>query len=655
MRHKTTPFIEWEPAISPEEVFSDVVGLAEIHVEGKNVYWLEMRPSEKGRCVIARRDEKDKIKDVTPPGFNVRTKVHEYGGGAYTVFRDSVYFVNLDDQRIYHQPGDSSEARPLTPLKNGDGSLGKYASLTVSPDGKKLLFVYEKEYDKNKENGNYLAVLDLNSERISEPEIMVEGCDFYADPVFSPTGDKVAWLQWNHPDMPWNSTELMIGTFAEDAIYDVKKVDGGAGKSICFPLFDQEGRLYYVVDIMVDDASSPENWWNLYCYTCTGEIEQVTAERAEFGEPNWVFGQSNYDFLPGNRMVAKMVRDGTACLVVIDTGKKSLYVVENDLSCYSSIRTDDAGRVFFIGANSKKTAAVCFIDIGSGSGSKKAGVLKKSSRIEMLDKDISIPVAITYPTEDGKQQAHAFLYMPKNGRFRAPADENPPLLVMAHGGPTSRTDDSFSFIVQFWTSAGFALIDVNYRGSTGYGRKYRDALLSRWGIIDIGDVADAVRYLIKEKKVEPSRVAVRGGSAGGYVVQRVMTQHPDLFSVGASYYGIGDLTTLVEQTHKFESRYIDNLVGTKLPEGEREYRARSPINHLDKLKAPMIIFQGSDDRIVSPDCSREVARILRKRGIRHEYIEYEGEAHGFRAKKSNVDSLNREFTFYREIFSENLT
>ncbi len=652
MRHKTTPFIEWEPAISPEEVFSDVVGLAEIHVEGKNVYWLEMRPSEKGRCVIARRDEKDKIKDVTPPGFNVRTKVHEYGGGAYTVFRDSVYFVNLDDQRIYHQPGDSSEARPLTPLKNGDGSLGKYASLTVSPDGKKLLFVYEKEYDKNKENGNYLAVLDLNSERISEPEIIVEGCDFYADPVFSPTGDKVAWLQWNHPDMPWDSTELMIGTFAENAIYDVKKVDGGAGKSICFPLFDREGRLYYVVDIMVDDASSPENWWNLYCYTCTGEIEQVTAERAEFGEPHWVFGQSNYDFLPGNRIVAKMVRDGTACLVVIDTGKKSLSVVENDLSCYSSIRTDDAGRVFFIGANSKKTAAVCFIDIGSGS--KKAGVLKKSSRIEMLDKDISIPVAITYPTEDGKQ-AHAFLYMPKNGRFRAPANEKPPLLVMAHGGPTSRTDDSFSFIVQFWTSAGFALIDVNYRGSTGYGRKYRDALLSRWGIIDIGDVADAVRYLIKEKKVEPSRVAVRGRSAGGYVVQRVMTQHPDLFSVGASYYGIGDLTTLVEQTHKFESRYIDNLVGTKLPEGEREYRARSPINHLDKLKAPMIIFQGSDDRIVSPDCSREVARILRKRGIRHEYIEYEGEAHGFRAKKSNVDSLNREFTFYREIFSENLT
>lgn len=655
MRHKTTPFIEWEPAISPEEVFSDVVRLSEVQVEDRNVYWLEMRPSEKGRCVIARRDEKGEIKDVTPPGFNVRTRVHEYGGGAYTVFRDSIYFVNFDDQRIYHQPGDFSEARPLTLLKNGDGSLGKYASLTVSPDGKKLLFVYEKEYDNNRENENYLAVLDLNSERISEPEIIAEGCDFYADPVFSPTGDKVAWLQWNHPDMPWDRTELMIGTFTENAICDVKKVDGGEGKSICFPRFDREGRLYYVMDIMVNDASSPENWWNLYRYTCTGEIEQVTAERAEFGEPHWVFGQSNYDFLPGNRIIAKMVRNGTACLVVIDTEKKSMSVVENDLSSYSSIRTDEADKVFFIGANSKKTAAVCFMDIGSdsGSGSKKAGVLKKSSRIEMQEKDISIPVAIAYPTEDGKQ-AHAFLYMPKNGRFSAPTDENPPLLVMAHSGPTSRTDDSFSFITQFWTSAGFAVIDVNYRGSTGYGRKYRDALLSRWGIIDTGDVADAVRYLVKEKKVEPSRVAVRGGSAGGYMVQRVMTQYPDLFSVGASYYGIGDLTTLVEQTHKFESRYIDNLVGAKLPEGEREYRARSPINHLDKLEAPMIIFQGSDDRIVTPDCSREVARILRKRGIRHEYVEYEGEAHGFRTKKSNVDSLNREFTFYREIFSENL-
>ncbi|MEA1924707.1 MAG: prolyl oligopeptidase family serine peptidase [Candidatus Altiarchaeota archaeon] len=646
MINKKTPFIEWKPVISPDDVFSDVVGLGEIQVEEGNVYWLEMRPAEKGRYVLVGRDAGGGIRDITPPGFNVRTRVHEYGGGAYTVFGNSIYFVNFRDQRIYHQLGDSREAHPLTPRKNQDGSLGKYASLTVSPGGEKLLFVYEKEYD-SRENRNFLGVLDLNSGHVSEPEIIAEGCDFYADPVFSPSGEKVAWLQWDHPNMPWDSTELMIGEFRENTLSDVRRVDGGRDRSICFPRFDGEGRLYYVMDGVAGDTSSPMNWWNLYCYT--SEIDQITAERAEFGEPHWVFGQSNYDFLPDNGIIAKMVRDGTACLVVVDPEKRSLSPVGNDLSSYRSIRTDNEGRVFFIGASSRKTAAVCSLDVGSG----KVSVLKKSARIELRGRDISLPASITYPTRDGRH-AHAFLYMPKNSRFSAPADEKPPLLVMAHGGPTGRAGDSFSFITQFWTSSGFAVVDVNYRGSAGYGRRYRDALLSLWGVIDAGDVADAIRYLVKEKRVDPLRVAVRGGSAGGYMVQRVMTLYPDLFRAGASYFGIGDLITLVEQTHKFESRYIGNLVGARLPEGGREYRDRSPINHLDRLNAPLIIFQGSDDRIVTPDCSREVAQVLEKRGIRYEYIEYKGEAHGFRTKKSNVDSLDKEFAFYREIFSENI-
>jgi len=645
MKNKKASFIKWEPAISSEEVFSDVVGLSEILVECGNTYWLEMRPFEKGRYVIVRRDGRGDVKDVTPPGFNVRTRVHEYGGGAYTVFKHSIYFVNFKDQRIYHQPEDSPKAHPITPLKNRDGSLGKYASLTVSPDGKRLLFVYEKEHDK-RENENFLGALNLNSRRISEPQIMAKGSDFYADPVFSPTGKKVVWLQWNHPDMPWDSTELMLGIFEKDGISNVKKVDGGGDKSVCFPRFDGNGRLYYVMDMRADDASLPENWWNLYCYT--GRIQQITAEHAEFGEPHWVFGQSNYDFLPDNRIIAKIVREGASRLVIVNPVKKSISLVKNDLSSYRSIRTDGNGRVFFIGASNRKNAAVYSLDINSES--RGISVLRKSSHIEMRNKDISLPKHITYPTKDGGE-SHAFLYMPKNGRFSAPAGERPPLLVVVHGGPTGMTGSSFSFIIQFWTSAGFAVIDVNYRGSTGYGRKYRDALLSRWGVIDAEDVADAVQYLVKEMKVDPSRVAIRGGSAGGYMVQRVMTQYPDLFSVGASYFGIGNLTTLVKHTHKFESRYIDNLVGARFPHGKKEYMDRSPINHIERLKAPMIIFQGADDRIVTPDCSREVAQILGKRGIRHEYIEYKGEAHGFRTKKSNVDSLNREFVFYREVFN----
>ena len=632
------PFIEWKPAITPEEVFSDVVGLNEIHVEGQRTYWLEMRPVENGRCVVVQRDSG--VSDITPPGFNVRTRVHEYGGGAYTVFKDAIYFVNFWDQRIYYQSKDSSDAVPLTPLTNEDGSLGKYAALTVSPDGTKLLFVYEKEYN-DKENENFLAVFDLDAKGRSEPQIIAKGCDFYADPVFSPTGKKVAWLQWDHPDMPWDSTELMMGTFEGNTLHDVKKVaDGG---SICFPRFDREGKLYYVMDKVVDDESSSENWWNLYCYT--GTVEQITTEHAEFGEPHWVFGQSSYDFLPDNRIIAKMVKAGAEYLVVIDPEKKSLSVVETGLSCYSNLRTDEQGRVYFIGASDEKTFAIYCLDIAS----KRLEILKKSSSMVMRSEDISVPEFFAYPTKDGNQ-AYGYLYMPKNSRYTVPADDKPPLLVIAHGGPTGSAKRGFFAIIQFWTSAGFAVIDVDYRGSTGYGRRYRDELLSRWGVTDAEDVADAVRYLIKEAKIDGTRVAVRGGSAGGYMVQRVMTQYPDLFSVGASYYGIGNLTTLAEQTHKFESRYIGNLVGSDAD--EEEYKERSPINHLDRLKAPMIIFQGTEDKIVTPDCSREMARNLKERGIRYEYVEYEGETHGFRIKKNNVDSLEREFAFYRSVFSK---
>ena len=644
MRSKKSSFIEWKPAISPDEVFSDVVGLSEVQVEGKKVYWLELRPYEEGRYVIVQQDEKGKVKDITPAGFNVRTRVHEYGGGAYTVFRDSIYFVNFKDQRIYHQLEGSSKVIPITPSKNRDGSLGKYAHLSVSPDGKRLLFVYEKEYD-DRENENFLGVLDIDSEHIAEPTIIAGGYDFYADPVFSPSGDKIAWLQWNHPHMPWDSTELMLGTFRGNALYNVKRVDGGEGKSICLPRFDKKERLYYVMDKVVDDASSPDNWWNIYRYTDV--IEQITAERAEFGEPHWVFGQSNYDFLPDNRIIAKMVKEGRESLVIVEPEKKSLSLIENDLSNFSYIKTDEEGRVFFVGASSKKAQAVCSIEVNSDF--KKVRVLKKSSKIEMQEEDISIPVHLSYPTKDGKE-AYAFLYMPKNSKFTTPPGEKPPLLVIVHGGPTSRADDSFSFLVQFWTSGGFAVIDVNYRGSTGYGRRYRDTLISKWGLIDAEDVKDAVQYLIKQRRVDPQRIAVRGGSAGGYMVQRVMTQYPQVFKVGASYYGIGDLTTLVDETHKFESRYIDNLVGARLPEGRDQYQARSPINYLDRLKAPMIIFQGSDDRIVTPECSREVARVLKEKGIKYDYIEYKGEQHGFRSKKSKVDSLKREYKFYSEVF-----
>jgi len=506
MEPQKTRYIDWKPALSAEAVFSDIAGLHELLIDGKKTYWLEMRPAEKGRYVIVQRDATGKMSDVTPAHINVRTKVHEYGGGAYTVFKGVIYCVNFTDQRLYRQSEKSSRVQPLTPEKNEDGSLGKYASLTVSPDGNTLLVVYEKEYE-DLENGNSLAVLDLTAEEVAEPKIIAKGCDFYADPIFSSTGKKVAWLQWNHPHMPWDRSELMLATFNGEGLQNVKKVAGGDGYSICHPRFDARNTLYFVMDKAVDEDAAPGNWWNLYRYT--DKVEQITAERAEFGEPHWVFGQRTYDFLSDNRIIAKMVKNGRDYLAIVDPETKSLSMVDLDVSQYSTIITDAEDRVFFIGASTRTTTAIYSLDIES----QNLQVLRKSSSIAMNRDDISLPAFIAYPTSDG-EQAHAFLYLPKNRRYIAPDDDKPPLLVLAHGGPTALTNGSLSFIIQFWTSAGFAVIDVDYRGSTGYGRRYRDALLSRWGIIDAEDVADAVRYVIREGKVDESRIAVRGGSAG---------------------------------------------------------------------------------------------------------------------------------------------
>ncbi len=644
-------FVEWEPAVSPEQVFSGEIGLNELQFEGGRLYWIEMRPSEKGRYVIVKKNETGEIRDVIPREFNARTRVHEYGGGSYTVFNGTVYFVNFSDQRIYKGTEKSSDVYPLTPSKNKDGSLGKYASLKVSPDGRYLLFVYEKEYPE-RENENFIAVLDLKDREILEPEIIAKGCDFYADPIFSRDGKRIAYLQWRHPDMPWDSTELMLGNFKSGRVEGIEKVDGGRGISICFPKFAPDGKLYYVKDSRVRNPRMVENWWNIYRYT--DKVERITSLKAEFGEPHWVFGQSRYGFLLDGKIIAKMLMDEEEYLTFINPETKRMAsLLETGLSSYRCLQTDRKNRVFFIGASGMKNSGVYSLTLSQnaimGIINKEPHLIKSPSSVKMKEQDISVAQPIEYPTRDGKK-AYAFFYYPKNSHFSTPDGEKPPLLVIAHGGPTGRTTGSFSPVVQFWTSAGFAVVDVNYRGSTGYGRRYRDALLSRWGLIDTSDVADAVRYLIRKKMVSSDRVAVRGGSAGGYMVQRVMTEYPDLIKVGASYYGIGNLVTLTEQTHKFESRYIDNLVGEKFSVSGRRYKRRSPISHINRLKAPMIIFQGTDDKIVTPECSREVADALKERGIRYEYVEYEGEAHGFRSKESRVDSLKKEFAFYRRLF-----
>ncbi|MFX0062150.1 MAG: prolyl oligopeptidase family serine peptidase [Candidatus Hermodarchaeota archaeon] len=637
------PYNQWKPVITPEEVFSDLISLGEIKIVDKNIYWLELRPAEQGRVILVKCDESGKVSDITSKDYWIRTRVHEYGGGAYILNQQFVYFANFKDQRLYCQSLKGNQApRPLTPEKNKDGSLGKYAALELSPDGKTIVFVYEKEYT-DRENKNFIAALDLTNE-ITEPIILASGSDFYANPKISPDGRKIVWLKWNHPNMPWNGTELILADFngKKLRVTSDQKITGGIDISVCLPKFDQQGNLYFVMDEANQEEDSPKNWWNIYCYK-NGAIKPITTELIEFGLPQWVFGQSNYAFLSNGRLVCITVKDGKNSLALVDPKTKEFNLIDFPFTEYYSLAVDANDDLVIIGASPVALPAVVKLNPIS----LEVTILKKSSTIKMSEEDISIPKFISYPTSDG-HVAYAQLYLPKNSKYEAPEYDKPPLLVIVHGGPTGRTGSGLYLTKQFWTSQGYAILDVDHRGSTGYGRKYRDELLGKWGVIDAHDVEDGVSYLLKKGLID-KKIAIRGGSAGGYAVQRALTLFPDLFGVGASYFGIGNLITLVEETHKFESRYIDWLMGASLPEGVEIYKERSPINHLDKLRAPMIIFQGSEDKVVTPEVSREMARTLKKHGIEHEYIEYEGETHGFRSKKTNIDALNREARFYKKV------
>ncbi|MFW9996372.1 MAG: prolyl oligopeptidase family serine peptidase [Candidatus Odinarchaeota archaeon] len=638
------PFNLWKPVVSEEEVFSDATDFESIKVVGKRVYWLESRPAEKGRIIIIQRDPSGTLTNIIPEGYYVRTRVHEYGGLAYTVTDKHVFFVNFSDQRIYKQnlAGNCTPV-PLTPEMNADGSLGKYAVLSVTSDNKTLVFVYEKEF-ADKENENYIAAIDLTSKKLNEPKILVDGNDFYGDPVISPDGHHIAWLTWNHPHMPWETTKLMLADLDCEklVINNVKTIAGGPGVSVCYPKFDSNNTLYFILDEAGKSEDNPKNWWNIYRYN--GEqVESVTSELVEFGAPMWTLGRSLYTFLSQDRLVGWYLKGGKSHLGLVNLSTLNLTTLDLDFDSFYSIQVDSEDNLYLIASSPTNPKTIVKLDLKS----KKMTVLKTSRDRVIDDEDISVPKAISYPVSDGKK-AYAHLYLPKNSNYEAPDDDRPPLLVMVHGGPTGRVYTDFSVYKQFWTSQGYAVLDVDYRGSTGYGRQYRDDLYGKWGVIDTEDIKDAVTFLINEQIVA-KKVTIRGGSAGGYAVQRALTLYPDLFQCGASYFGIGNLFTLVKLIHKFESHYIFSLIGVNLPEGEQVFNERSPINSLDNLKSPMIILQGSDDKIVTPENSREIVKMLEKLGIEHEYIEYEGETHGFRRKENQIDALKREAAFFKRI------
>lgn len=625
------PCGSWRSPITSDLIVSGSVNLGNCAVDEQDIYWLEGRPAEGGRSVLVRRTPDGRRSDVTPSPFNVRTRVHEYGGGAYTVQDRHAFFSHFGDGQLYHQsPGEAP--RPLT---NVDGL--RYADMVVDKARDRLICVREDHTGFEGEVVNTLVSVRLSGDEGGT--VLIAGNDFYASPRVSPDGRKLAWLTWNHPYMPWDGTELWTGDIAPDgSIQQAVRVAGAIGtESIFQPEFSPDGTLYFVSD--------RNGWWNLYRWVA-GEVEPLVEMNAEFGVPQWVFGLSTYAFVAQNRILCTYITDGQWQLANIDMATRTLTPIASPWTYIADIV---AGPGFAVFRGGSATLPNRVIRIGADNVST---VLRTSTEISLDDGYLSIPQSIEFPTT-GNRTAFAFFYPPNNKDYLAPGGERPPLITISHGGPTSATASLFSLSIQYWTSRGFAVIDVNYGGSTGYGRAYRERLNGTWGVVDVDDCVHGARWLVDQRLVDGRRLAIRGGSAGGYTTLAALTFR-DAFQVGASYFGISDIALLASDTHKFESRYMERLVGP-WPDSKDLFYARSPIHFADQLSCPVIFFQGLDDKVVPPNQAEDMVDKLRSKGVPVAYLTFEGEGHGFRKADNIKRTLDGELYFYSKIFGFALT
>ena len=620
------PYGSWKSPISANLISTEGRRIIEAVADGEDIYWIEIRPTENGRYVIVRRSPDGQTTDVTPAPFNARTRVHEYGGAAFIVNDGVVYFSNFADQRLYRQTAES-DPQPVTP----EGGL-RYADSVVDTKRNRLICVREDHTDTGNEAVNALVGIGLDGS--DDVQVLVNGNDFYSSPRLSPDGTRLAWMTWNHPNMPWDGAELWIGEISADgSLGRTECVAGGLDESIFQPEWSPDGTLYFVSD--------RTNWWNLYRYR-DGTVEPVCEMEAEFGRPQWIFGMSTYQFVSANQIICTYTQDGIWHLGSLDTVTRSLDRIETPYTSISNLQAIPGG-VLFNASSSTESGSIVRLDLTT----REFEIVCRSSEIKIDSGYFSPPQAIEFPTEGGLT-AHAFFYPPQNRDYTAPADDLPPLVVISHGGPTSATSTALDLEIQYWTSRGIAVLDVNYGGSSGYGRAYRQRLNGQWGLVDVDDCVNGARYLAEKGYVDPNRLAIRGGSAGGYTTLSALTFCDD-FKAGASYYGISDLEALTRDTHKFESRYLDSLIGP-YPERRDRYRERSPIHFTDHLSCPLILFQGLEDKVVPPNQAEMMVEALRAKGLPVAYVPFEGEQHGFRRSENIQRSLEAELYFYGKVF-----
>ena len=634
---KSASYGAWRSPISAAQLTAATIGLQDLTLNGDNAYWIESRPTEAGRSVVVQRDPHGVITDRTPAPFNTRTRVHEYGGAAYTVHRNTLFFSNFTDQRIYRQtPNDTPQ--PITP-----DQPARYADLTIDPHHDRIICVSEDHHPQHNSTEPINRLTAIALDKRTPPRTLVEGNDFYAAPRPSPTGDQLAWITWNHPNMPWDGTQLWLARVdADAAITNARQIAGGPNEAITHPAWSPDGILHFVSD--------RTGWGNLYRVTADDEVQpilKIDAQReAELSDPAWVFGLSTYAFASPDRIIAAIAQNGTRRLAQIDIPNGDLTVIDTPSTDLRYLRATPT-HVYFIGGSPTEAPAVVRRDLTS----RQTTVLKRSSETTLDPNELSPPQTIAFPSTNSAT-AHAFYYPPHNPRHSAPAGERPPLIVRSHGGPTTASTNTLNLRNQYWTSRGFAVVDVNYGGSTGYGRAYRERLNGQWGVVDVDDCVAAATYLAERGDVDAQRLIITGGSAGGYTTLCALTFR-DRFAAGAAYYGVSDAESLARDTHKFEARYLDSLIGP-YPQAADLYRDRSPVHAADQLACPVIFFQGLEDEIVPPSQTETMVDALRNRGIPVAYLPFKGEQHGFRQAPNIRRALEAELYFYSRIFDIDL-
>ncbi len=629
MSKTQAPYGSWPSAISAESLASSSIRYGHIQTDNGGFYWLQSQPENNGRQTILCYQADAEVKDVIPADYSVRSRLHEYGGGDFAVHDGTIVFANDADQRLYCLS--DGVIRALTPEPAYRHGL-RYSDMHFHPSGEWLVAVRERHPENHDPQAviNDIVSIDITSGTVTQ---LISGDDFYAYPRIAHSGDDIAWVSWNHPDMPWDNTTLYRAKVSKTAVSDVTAYMEQDEEAIYQPSWCPDGELHFVSD--------RSNWWNIYSLR-DNLLNALTPMVAEFGFPMWQLGIRSYQFLSDDRIAALISHDGYEQLCIVETD--SGHIVPCDLPfCYfqSGIQLEGDTLYFIAAADNLSTAVYRYDYI--------TGVLNCiSGQPEPANKAISRAQSMYFPTAND-ERAHAFFYQPLNSDFAASEAEKPPVIVMIHGGPTGATSAAYQTAIQFWTSRGFAVIDVNHRGSTGFGRAYRNALRFQWGITEVEDCIAVIDHLISEQLIDPDRVAIRGGSAGGYTVYRAL-QSSDRFKAGMSRYGVADLTALAKDTHKFELRYLDRLIGA-YPEQAERYQELSPLNHSDKFSCPLLLLQGDEDAIVPPSQSIAMAEALNSKGIPHQLVILEGEQHGFRQKHNVIKALELELNFYRQVFA----